>query len=203
MRRIPVRRPSPGLVIAVIALVLALGGGAYAAATITGGDIKNGSITGKDIKNGSVPGAKKLKANSVTGKQVKESSLGQVPSAADADQLGGQPPSSFESDWILVQGTAGGATILTQSGGFAVARLGTGVYSVDVGESAVRRPLAATINVGGAAGFVSAAPCGGNANNPGGVNCGGVNDNNHVLVVTQATNATAADRTFYLQVGPS
>lgn len=203
MRRIPVRRPSPGLVVAIVALVLALGGGAYAAATITGNDIKNGSITGKDVKNGSVPG-KKLKGNSVTGKQVKESSLGQVPSAADAAQLDGQPASAFESDWILVQGTAGGATILAQSGGFAVARLGTGVYSVDLGESAVRRPLSATLNLGGGSGYISAAPCGGTANNPGGVNCGGVNDNNHILVLTLATGAgAAADRTFYLTIGPS
>lgn len=202
MRRIPVRRPSAGLVVAVVALVMALGGGAYAAATITGNDIKNGSITGKDVKNGSVPG-KKLKANSVTGTQVKESALGQVPSAADADTLDGQPPTSFQVDWVLVQGTAAGATVLAQSGGFSVARLGTGVYSVDLGESAVRRPLSATINAGGGPGFVSAAPCGGTANNPGGVNCGGINDNNHILVLTQATNAAAADRTFYLEVGPS
>jgi len=202
MRRIHVRRPSPGLVIAVIALVLALGGGAYAAATITGKDIKNGSITGKDIKKGSLTG-KLVKSNSLTGKQIKESSLGQVPSAANATQLDGQSPSSFQVDWVLVQGTATGATVLAQSGGFSASRLGTGVYSIDLGSSAVRRPLSATINVGGAAGFVSAAPCGGNANNPGGVNCGGVNDNNHILVVTQATNGAAADRTFYLAVGPS
>jgi len=184
-------------VVAVVALVLALGGGAYAAATITGKDIKNGSITGKDIKKGSLTG-KQVKKASITGKQVKESSLGQVPTAANAAQLDGQAPSAFQADWVLVQGTATGATVLAQSGGFSVARLGTGVYSVDLGSSAVRRPLSATINVGGAAGFVSAAPCGGTANNP-----GGVNDNNHVLVVTQATNATAADRTFYLEVGPS
>lgn len=202
MRRFLVRRPSPGLIVAIVALVLALGGGAYAAATITGKDIKNGSITGKDIKKGSLTG-KLVKNDSLTGKQIKESSLGQVPSATNATQLGGQPPGSFQVDWVLVQGTATGATVLAQSGGFSVARLGTGVYSVDLGSSAVRRPLSATINVGGGAGFVSAAPCGGNANNPGGVNCGGVNDNNHILVLTLATNAAAADRTFYLEVGPS
>jgi hypothetical protein len=202
MRRIPVRRPSASMVVALIALFAALGGGAYAAATISGRDIINGSLTGKELRNGSVPG-KKLKSNSVTGRQVKESSLGQVPSAVDADTLDGQPAGSFETDWVLVQGTAAGATILAQSGGFAASRLGTGTYSVDLGESAVRRPLSATLNLGGGTGFVSAAPCGGTANNPGGVNCGGINDNNHILVLTQATNAAAADRTFYLQVGPS
>jgi hypothetical protein len=202
MRRFPVRRPSAGLIVALIALFAALSGGAYAAATIGGSDIINGSITGKDIRNGSVPG-KKLKRNSVTGRQVKESALGQVPSAEDADTLGGQPPTAYESDWVLVQGTAGGATVLAQSGGISAARLGTGQYSVDLGETAVRRPLGATLNFGGGTGFVSAAPCGGTANNPGGVNCGGVNDNNHVFVLTQNTAGAVADRTFYLEVGPS
>jgi hypothetical protein len=202
MRRIRVRRPSPGLVIAVVALVLALGGGAYAAATITGADIRNGTITGKDIKNGSVPGAKKLKANSVTGRQVKESSLGQVPSAADADELGGQPPSAYASDWAVVAGTATGATVLASSEGVSATRIGAGVYAVDFGESVVRRPLTATLHPAAGPGFVTVAPCGGSANNPGGVNCPGNNDNDRVLVQTYSTAGAPADRAFYLVVGP-
>jgi hypothetical protein len=45
------------LSLAVIALCLALAGGAAAVATITGKDIANGTITGKDVKNGSLRGA--------------------------------------------------------------------------------------------------------------------------------------------------
>ena len=37
--------------VAYLALFAALGGSAYAAATITGKNIKNGTITGKDVKN--------------------------------------------------------------------------------------------------------------------------------------------------------
>ena len=37
-----------------LALVVALSGGAYAVASVTGKDIVNGSVTGKDIKKGSV-----------------------------------------------------------------------------------------------------------------------------------------------------
>lgn len=44
-------RLSPGLVIAVLALVLASGGVGYAAATIGSAQIKNNSVTGIDIKN--------------------------------------------------------------------------------------------------------------------------------------------------------
>lgn len=68
------RRPAPGLVIAIIALFVALGGTVYAA----------GKISGKSIKVKSLPG-NRLKPNSVTGKQVKESSLGQVPLATTAN----------------------------------------------------------------------------------------------------------------------
>lgn len=202
MRRLRLRRPSAGLVVALIALTVALGGSAFAATLITGRDIKNGSITGKDIKNGTLTG-KKVKSGSLTGRQIKVSSLGKVPSAANADTVGGQSPRAFApaQRWILVQGTAAGATVLAQSGGLSAARLATGVYSIDAGATVSSRPLTAVLNLGGGIGFVSAAPCGGTANNPGGVNCGGVNDTNHVLVATQSNAGAAADRTFYLVIG--
>ncbi|MSO42587.1 MAG: hypothetical protein EXQ70_12000 [Solirubrobacterales bacterium] len=64
MGKILKRRPSPALVIAVIALIAALVGTAYAAK----------KINGKSIKNASIPG-KKLKSNTVTGAKVNESTL--------------------------------------------------------------------------------------------------------------------------------
>jgi hypothetical protein len=51
--RKPYRRISPALVVSVLALVLALTGGAVAAG-ITGGQITNNTITGKDVKNRSL-----------------------------------------------------------------------------------------------------------------------------------------------------
>jgi hypothetical protein len=52
-------------VVSTLCLVLLLGGTAYAAAQITGKDIKNASVTGKDVKNSSLKG-KDLKDGSVT-----------------------------------------------------------------------------------------------------------------------------------------
>jgi hypothetical protein len=54
-----VHRPSPALIVALIALFVALGGTGYAAATgsIDGREIKNSSIQSKDIKNSSVTGS--------------------------------------------------------------------------------------------------------------------------------------------------
>jgi hypothetical protein len=59
-RRVLARRPSPAMVVAVVALVSSLTGGAVAATLITGGDIKNGSITKKDLHKNSV-NTKKVK----------------------------------------------------------------------------------------------------------------------------------------------
>lgn len=69
-----VHRPSHALIVAYLALLVALGGTGYAAAT----------INGKDIRRGTVAGAK-LKPDTLTGKQVREGALAKVPSAAQAD----------------------------------------------------------------------------------------------------------------------
>ena len=76
MSRILKRRPSPALVISLIALFVSLGGGAYAL-TVTGGQVRNGSLTGKDIKRDSLSGA-----------QIRESKVGKVPRARVADRVG-------------------------------------------------------------------------------------------------------------------
>ena len=201
MRRM-FRRPAPATVIACLALFVALGGTSFAAFVVTGKNVKNGSLTGKDVKDNSLGSAdvqgirgRDVKNNAIGGNQINESSLGQVNAAKQADhatnadnadnaaKLGGAPADSFaqQGQWALIQGTATDATVLASSPGIAANRLATGLYNVDIGQSAVRRPLTATVNEG-TLGQVNVAPCGGNANNPGGVNCGGVNDNTHVLV---------------------
>ncbi len=67
------RRPSPAMVVAVIALVVALAGTAYAAQTINGGAIKKQTI-----------GAGKLKHKTLTGYQINLNKLGAVPLAKRA-----------------------------------------------------------------------------------------------------------------------
>jgi hypothetical protein len=55
---VPFRKPtiSHPTVVAYLALFVALGGSAYAAATITGRDVVNGSLTGIDLRNGTLTG---------------------------------------------------------------------------------------------------------------------------------------------------
>jgi hypothetical protein len=80
------RRPKHGTVVAYLALFIALGGTSYAVTRINGSALKDRSVAGK-----------KLKKNTVTGVEIKESKLGKVPTALNASQLAGQPPSTYKT----------------------------------------------------------------------------------------------------------
>lgn len=67
------RRPSPAMIVALVALVVALGGTAIAAQTINGGAIKKQTI-----------GGGKLKQKTLTGFQINTNKLGTVPTAKRA-----------------------------------------------------------------------------------------------------------------------
>ena len=69
-------RPSPALVISIVALIAALAGTAYAAQRINGGAIIKQSI-----------GGGKMKKNTLSGFQIKTSKLGTVPSAKRATNV--------------------------------------------------------------------------------------------------------------------
>jgi hypothetical protein len=107
MRKLLANLPSPAMAVAFVALLAALSGTATALQgknTVDSGDIKNGVVKSEDIKNGGV-GSKDIKNGAVTSKKIKngavtsakvkdgsltgtdinESTLGKVPSAANAD----------------------------------------------------------------------------------------------------------------------
>jgi hypothetical protein len=71
--------PSPAMVVALTALVLSLGGSAYAL-VVTGKTIRNNTVTGADIRQRSLTG-NDVKRDKIGGGSVKESTLGPVPSA--------------------------------------------------------------------------------------------------------------------------
>jgi hypothetical protein len=71
-------RPSPALVIAIIALIISMGGTGYAAFTLP-----NNSVGTKQLKNGAVTAAK-VKRHSLTGAQINLKKLGIVSAARDA-----------------------------------------------------------------------------------------------------------------------
>jgi hypothetical protein len=73
MRKLRGTRPSPAMIVAIVALVAALGGTAWAAKKINGGSIVKQSI-----------GGGKLKKNTLSGFQIKASKLGTVATAKRA-----------------------------------------------------------------------------------------------------------------------
>jgi hypothetical protein len=96
MSRLPLRRPSPSMAVALIALFVSLGGVSYGFATgsIDSREIKNNTIRTRDIRNSEVRGrdirnstirSGDVALNTLTGLDVDESKLGKVPSAASAD----------------------------------------------------------------------------------------------------------------------
>ena len=62
-------------VMSTFAVFVVLGGTGYAAATLTGADVKNGSLTGKDIKSSSLTGTD-IKGGSISGTDIKNGTLG-------------------------------------------------------------------------------------------------------------------------------
>ena len=74
---------------AVIALFVALGGGAYAALRVGSKQIVNNSVRSKDVRNGTLRGGD-MALDSLGGRQIDEPSVGRVPAAADSQALEGR-----------------------------------------------------------------------------------------------------------------
>jgi hypothetical protein len=120
MRKLARRRPSPAMVVAIVALVVAASGTAVAATKLVNGDslIRRDSLSGNRLRNGTI-----------TGKQIRLSSLGQVPNAKrafNATELDGHPASAFamgSSDVVhsgLVTANGGQTVPLGNFGPFSV-----------------------------------------------------------------------------------
>ncbi|HEY6549809.1 MAG TPA: hypothetical protein VIY71_01265 [Solirubrobacterales bacterium] len=121
MRKLTNRRPSPAMVVAILALIVALAGTAYAAQTINGGAIKKQTI-----------GAGKLKHKTLTGYQINTNKLGVVPAAQRASH----------TYWAVVNNPAG-------AGNAALARASDATITAAEGGGAVTVTL--PINISGCA----------------------------------------------------
>lgn len=89
MKRLVSRRPSPALVVAIVALVVAMAGTGYAASQLPGGSVgskqlKSNAVTTAKIKKNAVTGAK-IKKKTITGSDINLNKLGTVPSANAAN----------------------------------------------------------------------------------------------------------------------
>jgi hypothetical protein len=106
------RCPSPAMVVALVALVAALGGTAYAAGQINGNSIQKQSI-----------GGGKLKRKTLTGYQINLNKLGEVPLAKR----------TTHTFWAVVHNPAGaGNATLTRSSDTGAISAAEGGGAVDV-----------------------------------------------------------------------
>jgi len=136
-------------VMSSIAVFLVLGGAsAYAAKKIGSNEIKGNSITTGKLKKEAVTAAK-IKANSVTtgkiangavtGAKVSLNSLGTVPSAENANKLGGLSASAYQQKSDILFATVapanGSPTIVRGRGATTVSSLGTGYFGVQFNRS--------------------------------------------------------------------
>ena len=182
------RTPSPALVIACLALFLALGGVAYAAATIGSEDIINGSIRNRDFKDGTLRG-QEAKRNGFGGGAIKESSL-------DASQLDardiGKVGNAGAADGLSRQAVVAATGALARGrGATSATRSGEGQYQVvfdaDVKACTYFATLGDPADGAPPAGEIAVSSLAGNANG--------------VLVVTRdSAGAATADRPFHLIV---
>lgn len=184
MRRFFSRRPSPSLVLSMIALFVALGGVSYGLAgknTVASDDIVNGGVKSKDIKNSGVK-SKDLNTGSVkssdvaddglTGDDINENTLDKVNRASEAnradnadnadnaDTLGGNPAGAFASSTIVRWATvnADGTVVAAQSHGITQANIthpSTGRYCI-VGLDPAPTAATATRRFGGTFGQIFA-----------------------------------------------
>ncbi len=116
------RRVSPALVISVIALIAAVGGGyaVGAAPKIKTGDIAKQAVTNKKIANNTIT-ATRPADNTLGGGQINESNLGKVPSAGTADSaavagtagVAGTARSTFKDSATQIDAPSAGTTVLS------------------------------------------------------------------------------------------
>jgi hypothetical protein len=190
--RLFVRRPSPAMIVASLALLVAAAGTGYAAVALPANSVgtaqlRNNAITSAKVRNGSL-----VRADFKSGQLLRGPAGAQGP----AGPQGAPGPAAR---WALVRPDG---SVVGQSGGVTLtAKPGPGLYVLDFGSSvAGKLVLAASARAGDPEfrGTVSAAPCGGT---PEGGACPIGNDTNHVQVVTNdAGEKTREDHAFYVAV---
>jgi hypothetical protein len=175
--------PSPALVVACAALLVALAGTGYAALklprnSVTTVQVKDFSLLARDFKRGQVP----------AGKQ------------GPPGPVGPTGPAGAGAKWALV---APSGAIIAQSGGISARHVGDGYYVLDFGASVQGHLIFASYSRSsddrGAPGAIRAGICTTSSNE--GDNCATGNDPRFVAVITyDAGSVIPVDHSFYVAV---
>jgi hypothetical protein len=200
--------PSPAIVVACVALLLALGGVSWAATAlprnsvgtaqlknnaVTSGKVKNHSLLRADFKNGQIPRG----ARGPVGPTGAAGAKGATGARGPTGPAGSSGTANIR--WALV---AADATVVAKSdANISLTSHSPGNYILNFGSAIdTKLILASAAQAGGdtgARGPVSAGPCGGT---PSGSVCGSGNDTSHLRVQTFNAGDVAGDRSFYVAV---
>lgn len=134
-------RPSPAMAVALLALFVSLGGGAYAAIVVTGKNVKNASLTGVDFKQHSLHGSK-LRADSIGGGSIKESTIGPIEALSHSAVVSGAGQ--------FVRGRGVSSVARTAAGRYQVIfnrEVRSCVYVATVGDTSAAGPGTGTASV--------------------------------------------------------
>ena len=181
--------PSPSMVIACLALLLVLGGSAYAATrlprnSVTTVQVKNHSLLARDFRSGQLP----------RGPAGPPGIAGPVGPAGPAG-----PSGSASIKWALVRPDGG---VAAQSGGITLAaKPSAGTYILRIGSTVTGKPIIASAGYAGDSsggrGETSAGPCGGGTQ---GRTCPTSNNTSTIIVQARSTAGALADHSFYVAV---
>jgi uncharacterized low-complexity protein len=192
------KMPSPGTVIAVIALIVALTGTAFAAVKLKRNSVgpkqlKNNAVVEKKIADGAVT-EKKLGAGAVTGGKLANGAVGR-------DKLN----SDEQTAWALVNTTSN--NVVAQSGGISLAGgSGGGEYFVKFPVQVAGRAVIATLQTAQTSGEIQVGVCGSTFPTSGVeqilCNTTSPSDNNSSVVRVDTSNSagTISARNFYIAV---
>jgi hypothetical protein len=176
------RAPSPAMVVALVALFVALGGSAYAVATIDSADIVNGSIRNRDFKDGTLRGNEAkpdgFGPNAIKEQVLDASKFKQVPSAGVAEGISRQAVVS--NTGVAVRGRGVASSARTGDGQYQV------IFDRDVRNCVYAATLGDESAAGAGNGQVSVTSLASNVNG--------------VRVVTRNAGGVANDRSFHLIV---
>ena len=185
-------RPSPAMVVASLALLIALGGTGYAASqalprnSVTTIQVKDHSLLARDFKAGQIP-------RGPAGPAGAAGPAGPQGPAGPAGSAGGS------AKWALVRADGG---IAAQSGGITLAaKPASGTYILSFGSTVTGKGILATAAYAADAsdqrGETSAGPCGGGTE---GRTCATSNNTSSVIVETRNDAGNPADHAFYVAV---
>jgi len=129
-KRLRPRRPSPAMVVSIIALVVATAGTATAARVLitSGTQVKTGVLSGSDIKNRSIT-ASDIKSGTITSKQIRKGTLTSSAFSTDTRALLGGGSGATAQEVFRKQGPNNqpgntAARVVTMSG------LAPGIYAI-------------------------------------------------------------------------